>query len=693
MIFISSYLLACVISHKKCILVFIYLFLIMFAQTVLTFEILSLFNAINKFGVIAFNILFFVIIFVIWIKNDKPVWSLNYDDFKNKVNNSFKLDKSLFLLYITFCIFIIISLILCILMPITSADANIYHVARSLFWIEQGSLSHFDIADVRNLCLPINSEILYSWILLFLKKDIFLSFFSFAGYLLSIVSIYNILGFIGCCTRKRLWVIFILSSFASVIVQASGTETDIIIAGLVTSSIYLFWYGIKNNRLLPVFMSSLAYALAIGTKTTSLIMLPGVCIFLLLLCIYYKKYKPIFWFAAFGVLNFLIFSSYNYILNYIQFSHFMSSESFMLVNKNYYGIKAIPANFIKYIFMFFDFTGLKCEQNIVMPMLNFRNSFLTVLHLSSIKDGLYTSYTSGLIEPRMGTGILGFVAFLPCLIFALIAPFFNCQLKKRWLIFGFAFMFILNLISISYFLNYMSYSARFIMSFVVISSPVLIYSYFKKWNLLKFLIVFSAMFYFIIIPTHIWARPFIDITSLLFKGYSLADVRKNAICDSWFQQYMNPTCALKDKIYNDFSNRNKILAFLDDSDYNYSLKSLEFDGYKIDFKTLENISDIEFNDYNIIITKNNSQTSTLISNPNQRKLIDGIKCSYIANSQLTRLKNKDKENPYTVTCKISNKFLNNKHLNLVEQIKTANKNNHQISYYIYRNKEKPLIIK
>ena len=80
----------------------------------------------------------------------------------------------------------------------------------------------------------------------------------------------------GYCVRKRLWVIFILSSFPSVIVQVSGTEIDIIVAGLVLSSIFLFWRGLKDGENIPIYMSALAYALAIGTKNPSINMIPGV---------------------------------------------------------------------------------------------------------------------------------------------------------------------------------------------------------------------------------------------------------------------------------------------------------------------------------------------------------------------------------------------------------------------------------
>ena len=305
MVFVSSYLLTSVLAQKetdaqlapkKSLVGFNYLFLIAFAQIILTFEVLSLFTAIKPFWVLAFNLIFLLASTYIWRKKSKPLWTADLTSLRTRVFNSFKLDKSLAVLFVGFCVFITSAVILCAVMQISNMDALGYHVARSLFWVLNGNLNHFEIADVRNICLPINSEILYSWVILFVKKDVFLGFFAFAGYILSIYSVYNILGLIGLSTRKKLWTIFILSSFSSVIVQASGTETDIIIAGLITTSIFLFWHSLKNNEKTPLIMSALAYAIAIGTKTTAIIAIPGVGLFLLALSIYFKKkefYKPL----------------------------------------------------------------------------------------------------------------------------------------------------------------------------------------------------------------------------------------------------------------------------------------------------------------------------------------------------------------------------------------------------------------
>lgn len=711
-VFVSSYFLTSIITPKKSILGVIYIFLIAFAQLVLTFEILSLFNAIKQFWVLGVNTLFLAVSGYLWVKKSKPVWCLEYSNFRNKLINSLKLDKSLMWLYVGFCVLIIVSLTLCLLMPITNADAQAYHAARSLFWVIQGSLNHFDVADIRNLCLPINSEILYSWVLLFVKTDAFFGFFSFIGYLLSIISVYNILGLLGYCTRKKLWVIFILSSFASVIVQISSTETDIIIAGLASSAIFLFWYALKNNQKVPVFMSSLAYALALGTKTTAIIAIPGIGVLLLALSFYFKKYKPLLLFLGFGIINFLIFSAYNYILNFIHFSNFLGPVSFMVVSKNYYGIKGMISNFIKYFFMLVDFTGFRWSDYIGPGMIALRDNVLNFLHLGYIRDGLYTTpyvVNRFLLEPVMGAGILGFLVYLPCVLWALIKPLFKFKSDKIWFIFVFALVFIINLLSISYLLAYMSFSTRFIMFFMAVSSPVLVYSYLSPKNPLKYVIVAFSLFYLIGVSTHLWARPFYKIARILSEGHSIGYLRDVARCKNYekYPQYSSSMCPLSRRIESMFSTDNRILAFISTSDSIYLLKALEFKGYKIDFRTMEDIKNIDLNKYTIIIFPNKGQSATYIKDYERRKneckivgrkiILNKISltpCVYIKNLNLKNAYGRERLYPFQVKCAISNNFINNNHLEMIGIAGVIKPRLNDYNYYtVYRNKNLPLKFK
>lgn len=691
LIFISSYLLSGVLNPKKASIGVIYLFLIAFAQIILTFEILSLFSAINQFWVMGVNILVLLISVYLWNRVKRPVWTLQFANEKKRIFNALRLDKSLKILFFGYCAFILVSVFLCMIMPITNEDALSYHVVRSLFWIFQGNLNHFVVADVRNLGLPINSEILYSWLLLFVRKDLFLGFFAFTGYFIAMLSVYSILRLLGYCVRKRLWVIFILTSIPSVLVQVSATETDIILAGLITSSIFLFWYALKNNEKIPVIMASLAYAIAIGTKTTAIVMIPAVGLLFSFLCFKYKNYKYLILFLISGLINFLLFSSYNYILNYLQFSNFMGASNYIAVNKNDYGIRGAASNFIKYIYMFVDFTGFKWSLYLNPYLKASENSLFTFLHIGNIPDYCFSpnSIRITLIENTMGVGIIGFLVYIPCVILS----FFKYKLmsKKSLLLAVFGGLFLINTIIISCLLSYSIFDVRYFVAFLVLSSPVLVYSYGIKFKPLKYLIIFFSLYSLALISTNLYLRPFFGSIQILNNTHSITYLRKILTCKNL------PYCTVQDQIHKEFSPNNKILVFDNTAENIYLLKMLQFEGYTVDFAQMSDASNINFNKYNLLILKDNKQISSVLNNYKNNKSksksnnvgqtgkkIPGVYCSYAQPV-------KDFPVYYFLKCKMSDNFLSERHFDVSSVVVNVDNDTNEVKHYylIYENKNNP----
>ena len=317
--------------------------------------------------------------------------------------------------------FIVISLFLALITPTISADALSYHYNRALFWIANGNLNHFDIADNRNLVMPINSEIIYSWIYMLTKKDVFIGIPSFIGYIMSIASLYSILGIFGFCTRKKLWAVFMLSSIAGVTLQASGSETDIIIGGLVLSAITLFLSGAKENKLSPIYFSSLAISLALGTKTPTFFMLPSCAILFSYFLIKYNKQSFVrytLYFIGFSIINFLLFSAYNYILNFIDYDHFGGSITSINKHSATHTIKGFTAIFIRHLFLLIDFSGFNYNYTIQGYIFAFLNKLLELLKIPNETGVIMSDYNTlnnTLIDPMAGCGVIGVFLLLELL--------------------------------------------------------------------------------------------------------------------------------------------------------------------------------------------------------------------------------------------------------------------------------------
>lgn len=696
LVFTTSYFVTCLLVDNKFINGIFYLLLSAFANVVLTMEILSLFSAISVVGVLILNVLFLILSIVLWCKKGKPVWKIpfvNIKSFFRKYLICIRQDKYLAVLSIGFLVAVITALVMSTFMPIMNFDAESYHALRSLFWIHNHNLKHFYIADIRNIVFPINSELVFAWVFMFIKRSAWVMYTAFAGFILAMCGIYNILSLLKYSMRKKLWVIFITCSLSSVVAQIASTETDMIIAGLVLSAIYLFWYGLKSKRVVPIFMSSLAYALAAGTKTTALITVPGCAIGFLALAYYYDKkeyYKPILKFIGFGLLNFIIFSSYNYVLNFLDFGNIFGSKYLLASHENFYGLKAVPANFIKYLFMFVDFAGFRWNQYLAGHIENVRNSLLTLLHMSGFKDGFYSIEGNRLtlVEPVMGLGVIGLIVYLPYWIFSLFRPVFKKD-KRALFIFCFGMLLFINLLFMSLQLAYMSYSIRFLMGFCVISAPILVYSYCKRNNFYKFIVVLFSMYYMCLVSTNLYSRPVAKIIGYFKAGYTIQQIREIGQCSIYLfidklspsdkQFYKNlctsESCLLRNYIRKNINKNNKILYFANTPERLLLIKMLDFEGYSIDFGSVENIENIDMNKYNLAILDDNSNAVTNIKQFDKRKsdvyvvgnneLIDttqsGNYCVYSRyNGEIVSATQNADKIPFLCICYYTDKYLSDK---------------------------------
>jgi len=304
-----------------------------------------------------------------------------------------------------------------------------------------------------------------------------------------------------------------------------------------------------------------------------------------------------------------------------------------------------------------------------------------------------------LYEPMMGAGILGFLVFLPCWIFASL----RIKSRKHFLVFSFALLFTINLLSISASIAYMSYSVRFIMSFLLLSSPVLVYSYFSKVNPLKYIIIFFSLFYMIFVSTHLWARPLCKILRTMKYYPSITSIRNIAICKNFdeIRTIDHPICSLAKKIKKEYSPNNRMLIFLSSSEWTYILKSLEFEGYKVDFATMEDAFRIDFSKYNFVVIPNSEQTSTLIKDFETRKKYyeivgndiiikkkSSVPCYYVQNA---RIPAESRTAPFQVKCIMSKSFLTMKNFKMASAAGYISSKEEDSKYYvIYENKALPI---
>ena len=677
LITLSSYFITSILCKEKDIEGFVYLPLLMFSQIILCFEVLSLFTSIKRYPFFVLNILFLLTSVFLFYKLKSSFWRPEFKHFFKRFFNALKLDKMLIILLIGYGIFIFVSIFLNIITPVTSADGCDYHVARSAFWVYNKSLQHYFIPDIRQLCFPINSEILYAWVILFTEKLVFLSMFSFVGYLLAIFSIFNIMS--DYCYRKRLWVILILSSIPSIIIQVTGTETDVLLAGLICSSIFLFKSALDKNSKIKLYMSSLAYAIAIGTKTPAIFVIPVLGVMFLIMeyeKTKNKKFKNFLFFILFGIINFAIFSSYNYVLNFIDYGNIMGSEYMITSHRNYYGLRGAISNFIKHCFRFLDFTAFKWGEPIGKIAFPIQDGILSFLRLDTLPDGVHTSDTNklniSLLEPLVGNGVIGIITFIPCSISALLGIIFNRK-KKTITLFLCALAFFASLFILSYFVSFMTYNVRFMAFFMILFSPVFVLSYdFSKLS--KSIIIGFALFYLVVFSTSLWARPFVKIVKCMYKNHESISYIRTRIISGNYKLSVNKTHLINQdllliNILKKYGKKSRILILFPEPHDYLSYELLNIKGYNFVFGSPEILTADELKSYDYILLKNGPYQATTLVNYEKNKnyydvLKDGEAVDYHKKDSIIACFYVDKDykytnttTPYKCTCYFEGNFM------------------------------------
>ena len=628
-------------------------FISFFAFVILNIEILSLFKGISGQNILILTILEFLIVGFIWFKNKKIPSTSNFKGFLIELKNSLLADKSLLVLFLFWVFCITISFILALLSPVNEPDAQGYHALRSLFWAKDGFISHFEIADIRCHSMPINSELFYVWILSLSKNDLGFGLLQFFSYFLLIISSFKIMEFYEIDFNKRIWSILIFSSFAGVISQISSTQTDLLVGSLLTTSFYLILEFKKQNKLNFLYFASLSMAISFGVKSTGIIAsIPLLIWYIFLLRKEFIKY------FLFLILNFSIFSSYNYILNLINYSSPLGSKSALLGHGFWGGFGAIVANFIRYIFQFFDFSGFTIGFYINKFLLSAQAAAIEFFNIPrDLGENVGLNFTNiSMTEQVLGFGILGFLVFLP----SSIVGFFNKKLRI------FSIIFWAMILTLSFSIAYMIYSIRFIVTFVAFSIPLISLTYFKKMNLYKFFIILFAIFYLGYASLFLSQRPMYHLKKEFQKTPDIKLIQ-NKMRDLNYKFYpsFNEAYTMKSAVEPICKDNSKIAIFASNGYMLYSTKFLEFNySCKIDTLNILHIRNYDLSNYDYIITQKNLPQHIEVINANDIKnpLTPSNKAicyyegfDYKRRPRLLNFNELDKA--LSASCKINNEFL------------------------------------
>jgi len=129
--------------------------------------------------------------------------------------------------------------------PPNNADSLGYHLSRQIYWMQQGSLAHFQTPNDRQIMMPPLSEIIGLHFRILSKGDLWSNLAQFGSYILSGLCAALIARVLGADGPTRIFAAYLVFTIPMAFHQASNTKNDLILSMLLLA---LTWQLIRYIR-------------------------------------------------------------------------------------------------------------------------------------------------------------------------------------------------------------------------------------------------------------------------------------------------------------------------------------------------------------------------------------------------------------------------------------------------------------
>jgi len=292
------------------------------------FGLIILAAEISGFLVLLSNQWFFLILQVleaavlwgIWWKKGKPALFLmdgnQITTWLRSVSSQAKKHLWIGLFAFMVCIGYCILAYLIVRVPPNNTDSMHTHLARVIYWLQQGSFQQLTSYSIFARIYPFNAQLNVLWTVLFSRSDQFVGFVQFFAALFCGLAIYGICRLMDGKQKYSLLISLIWLTLPQVVFQATTTQFDLVSTALFTITVFFFFDYIKNWEFRSLVLSGIGLGLSIGAKQTVFMMAPAFVIILLLLLIAKKlAFRFVLRWMAISLVSFLLMGSYIYFNN------------------------------------------------------------------------------------------------------------------------------------------------------------------------------------------------------------------------------------------------------------------------------------------------------------------------------------------------------------------------------------------
>lgn len=252
---------------------------------------LSLFNAYDVPGIVLGQAVVLLASVGLWVARGRPVPGLPPVPTRAEILALIGANRTVSILVAAATAAALVELVLALGVAPNTWDSMMYHLSRVALWIQDGSVFHFDGGTAYEREYAPNGEITYGWTVLLWDGDRFAALVPWLFSLGSGVLVYEGARLLRFARAPSLFAATMFLLLPQVVVQASSTLIDLQAAFFVGAFALFGVRAAARRTWADLLIASLALGLAVGTKGTFVLAVPGLALIAIAVVVGWKAPK------------------------------------------------------------------------------------------------------------------------------------------------------------------------------------------------------------------------------------------------------------------------------------------------------------------------------------------------------------------------------------------------------------------
>jgi len=290
-------------------------FILVWADLVFTAQILSLLNLVTPGGMLAGHSLLTFAALILWRVTGRPSHPRITLPSVAGMLKSARSNPDLWALGLAVGLGYALLALVIVLVPPNNLDSFVYHLTKVAYWIQHKTLAPWQTPCLHQTLFPLNAEIGSLESMVFLHSDLLAGFVQWLSALGSMAAVFGLARGFGSSRTQAAYASCLYLSLPMIILQATTTQTDLTAAAIITAMFFLLMVGLNAKHRGMLILSGAALGLALGTKLTAFMILPGFVIGLAYIVLRQSRrmIRLLLLWAGACLAGFIVLGAFNYV--------------------------------------------------------------------------------------------------------------------------------------------------------------------------------------------------------------------------------------------------------------------------------------------------------------------------------------------------------------------------------------------